>query len=128
MRSPSQPPQQDTDPHPGRAAAAPAPAELVAQAVQTSVHTGSAAALERVETQINVALWRAPVLCSDETSVRQAGHLAYVYVVTTARLTHCAVHVKRVNVSPPVLTPSIASPTIRGALDDVVGVYSTKLR
>jgi transposase len=55
----------------------------------------AAAILEPVEAQIKAALSRAPVLHSDETGVRQAGHLAWAHVASTHRLTHYAVHPKR---------------------------------
>jgi transposase len=54
-----------------------------------------AADLEPVEAQIKAALAQAPVLHSDETGVRQAGHLAWAHVASTPRLTHYAVHAKR---------------------------------
>ena len=43
----------------------------------------AAAILEPVEAQIKAALSRAPVLHSDETGVRQAGHLAWAHVAST---------------------------------------------
>jgi transposase len=55
----------------------------------------AAAILEPVEASIKSALGRAPVLHSDETGVRQAGHLAWVHVASTPQLTHYAVHPKR---------------------------------
>ncbi len=55
----------------------------------------AAAVLEPVEAQIKAALSRAPVLHSDETGVRQAGHLAWIHVASTNRLTHYALHPKR---------------------------------
>jgi transposase len=55
----------------------------------------AAATLEPVETAIKATLSRAPVLHCDETGVRQAGHLAWVHVASTNRLTHYAVHPKR---------------------------------
>jgi transposase len=54
-----------------------------------------AATLEPVEAAIKAALARAPVLHSDETGVRQAGHLAWAHVASTDQLTHYAVHAKR---------------------------------
>ena len=58
------------------------------------VRQGSTA-LAPVEAQIKAALCRAPVLHSDETGVRQAGHLAWAHVASTDRLTHYAIHPKR---------------------------------
>ena len=55
----------------------------------------AATILEPVEAQIKAALLRAPVLHSDETGMRQAGHLAWAHVASTHRLTHYAVHPKR---------------------------------
>lgn len=55
----------------------------------------AAAALEPVEEQIKAALGRAPVLHSDETGVRQSGHLVWAHVASTARLTHYAIHPQR---------------------------------
>lgn len=55
----------------------------------------AAARLAPVEAQIKAALGRAPVLHSDETGVRHAGHLAWAHVASTARLTHYAVHAQR---------------------------------
>jgi transposase len=55
----------------------------------------AATTLESVEEQIKAALGRAPVLHSDETGVRQGGHLAWAHVASTARLTHYAIHSKR---------------------------------
>jgi transposase len=55
----------------------------------------AAAALEPVELQIKAALRRAPILHSDETRVRRAGHLAWAHVTSTSRLTHYAIHPKR---------------------------------
>jgi transposase len=55
----------------------------------------AAATLEPVEAQIKAALGRVPVLHSDETGVRQSGHLAWAHVASTARLTHYAIHPKR---------------------------------
>jgi transposase len=57
----------------------------------------AAQTLEPVEAQIKAALGRAPVLHSDETGVRQAGHLAWAHVSSTSRLTHYAIHPKRGN-------------------------------
>jgi transposase len=57
----------------------------------------AATTLEPVEEQIKAALGRAPVLHSDETGVRQRGHLAWAHVASTARLTHYAIHPKRGN-------------------------------
>lgn len=54
-----------------------------------------AATLKPVEVQTKAALVRAAVLHSDETGVRQAGHLAWAHVASTSRLTHYAVHAKR---------------------------------
>jgi transposase len=54
-----------------------------------------AEALRPVEEQIKAALVRAPVLHSDETSVRRAGKLAWAHVASTSRLTHYAMHAKR---------------------------------
>jgi transposase len=77
--------------------------ELLSDLFGTRLSTGtlvqwvqqSAAALEPVEAQIKAALHRASVLHSDETGVRQAGHLAWAHVACTARLTHYAIHAKR---------------------------------
>jgi transposase len=55
----------------------------------------AAAVLEPVEARIKDALSRAPVLHSDETGMRQAGHLAWVHVASTHRLTHYGLHSKR---------------------------------
>jgi transposase len=55
----------------------------------------AATALEPVEAQIKAALVQAAVLHSDETGVRQAGHLAWAHVASTAHLTHYAIHPKR---------------------------------
>jgi transposase len=55
----------------------------------------AATMLEPVEEQIKAALGRAPVLHSDETGVRQSGHLAWAHVASTARLTQYAIHPKR---------------------------------
>ncbi len=55
----------------------------------------AATALEPVEAQIKAALVQASVLHSDETGVRQAGHLAWAHVASTAQLTHYAIHPKR---------------------------------
>jgi transposase len=55
----------------------------------------AATTLEPVEASIKAALSRAPVLHSDETGVRQAGHLAWAHVASTHRLTHYALHAKR---------------------------------
>lgn len=55
----------------------------------------AAQALEPVEVSIKQALAHVPVLHSDETGVRQAGHLAWAHVASTPRLTHYAVHAKR---------------------------------
>jgi transposase len=55
----------------------------------------AAAVLAPVEDAIKTALGRAPVLHSDETGVRQSGHLAWAHVACTARLTHYAIHPKR---------------------------------
>ena len=54
-----------------------------------------AAAPAPVEERIKAALGQAPVLHSDETGVRQAGHLAWAHVACTDRLTHYAVQAKR---------------------------------
>jgi transposase len=54
----------------------------------------AAAVLEPVEARIKAALSQAPVLHSDETGVRQAGHLAWIHVASTQRLTHYGVHPK----------------------------------
>ena len=54
-----------------------------------------ALALDPVEARIKAALSQAPVVHSDETGVRQAGHLAWVHVASTKHLTHYAVHPKR---------------------------------
>lgn len=54
-----------------------------------------AATLAPVEAQIKAALSQAPVLHSDETGVRRAGHLAWAHVASTHRLTHFAIHAKR---------------------------------
>jgi transposase len=77
--------------------------ELFADLVGTSVSLGTltrwvlqaAETLVPVEAQIKAALQRAPVLHSDETSVRRAGTLAWAHVSCTARLTHYAIHPKR---------------------------------
>jgi transposase len=77
--------------------------ELLAEVFGTALSLGTlvewvqqaAAALESVEANIKAALSRVPVLHSDETGVRQAGHLAWVHVASTSRLTHYAVHPKR---------------------------------
>jgi transposase len=55
----------------------------------------AAATLEPVEAQIKAALSQAPVLHSDETGMRQAGHLAWAHVASTHRLTHYRIHPKR---------------------------------
>ncbi|HEV2405926.1 MAG TPA: IS66 family transposase, partial [Ktedonobacterales bacterium] len=55
----------------------------------------AAATLAPVDAAIKTALSRAPGLHSDETGVRQAGHLAWAHVACTDRLTHYAVHAKR---------------------------------
>src|SRR5579863_1083719 len=55
----------------------------------------AAAALEPVEAATKAALVRAPVLHSDETGVRQAGHLVWAHVACTPSLTHYAIHPKR---------------------------------
>lgn len=55
----------------------------------------AATILAPVEAQLKTALVRAPVLHSDETGARQAGHLAWAHVACTTRLTHSAVHAKR---------------------------------
>jgi transposase len=55
----------------------------------------AAVMLEPVEAQIKAALSQAPVLHSDETGMRQAGHLAWAHVASTHWLTHYAVHPKR---------------------------------
>lgn len=55
----------------------------------------AAATLEPVLVQIKAALGQAPVLHSDETSVRHADHLAWAHVACTDRLTHYAAHVQR---------------------------------
>lgn len=55
----------------------------------------AATALEPVEARIKAALSQASVLHSDETGVRQAGHLAWIHVASTKQLTHYEVHPKR---------------------------------
>jgi transposase len=55
----------------------------------------AAATLEPVEAAIKAALRQVPVLHNDETGVRRGGHLAWVHVASTGRLTHYAVHAKR---------------------------------
>ena len=55
----------------------------------------AAATLAPVEAELTVALRQAPVLHSDETSVRRAGQLAWAQVASTSRLTRYAVHAKR---------------------------------
>jgi transposase len=55
----------------------------------------SALVLAPIEAQIKAALVRAPVLHSDETGVRQAGHLAWAHVASTDRLTHYAIQAQR---------------------------------
>jgi transposase len=55
----------------------------------------SARVLAPIEAQIKAALVRAPVLHSDETGVRQAGHLAWAHVASTDRLTHYAIQAQR---------------------------------
>jgi transposase len=55
----------------------------------------AAATLEPVEAQIKAALSQAPVLHSDETGMRQAGHLVWAHVASTHRLTHYRIHPKR---------------------------------
>lgn len=55
----------------------------------------AAATLAPVEDAIKSALGQAPVLHSDETGVRQSGHLTWAHVASTARLTHYAIHPKR---------------------------------
>ena len=55
----------------------------------------AATILEPVEASIKAALSQAPVLHSDETGMRQAGHLAWAHVASTRRLTHFALHAKR---------------------------------
>jgi len=72
----------------------------------------AAAALEPVELQIKAALWRAPILHSDETGVRWAGRLAWAHVTSTSRLTHYAIHPKR----------GAAATKAIGILPDFVGV------
>ena len=54
-----------------------------------------ASALEPIEDQIKAALQQAAVLHSDETGVRQTGHLAWAHVACTGRLTHYAIHGRR---------------------------------
>jgi transposase len=55
----------------------------------------AATVLEPVEARIKAALWQAPILHSDETGIRQAGHLAWIHVASTKQLTHYGVHPKR---------------------------------
>ena len=55
----------------------------------------AAATLAPVEAELTAALRQAPVLHSDETSVRRAGKLAWAQVASTRRLTRYAVHAKR---------------------------------
>ena len=55
----------------------------------------AARVLQPVETAIKAALGQAGVLHSDESGVRQAGHLAWAHVTSTPRLTHYAVHPQR---------------------------------
>jgi transposase len=77
--------------------------ELLADLFGVSLSVGTlvewvqqaAATLEPVDAQIKAALSRAPVLHSDETGVRQAGHLAWIHVASTKQLTHYGVHPKR---------------------------------
>src|SRR5271165_5795544 len=77
--------------------------EVLADLFEASLSLGTlvewvqqaAATLEPVEASIKAALSRAPVLHSDETGVRQAGHLAWAHVASTHRLTHYGLHAKR---------------------------------
>jgi transposase len=55
----------------------------------------SAATLAPVDAAIKTAMGQAPVVHSDETGVRRAGHLAWAHVASTDRLTHYAIHAKR---------------------------------
>jgi transposase len=55
----------------------------------------AATELAPVEAQIKAALGWVPVLHSDETSVRQAGRLAWIHVASTKQLTHYGIHPKR---------------------------------
>jgi transposase len=55
----------------------------------------AAKTLAPVEEQIKTALGGAPVLHSDETSIRRAGALAWAHVASTRWLTHYAIHAKR---------------------------------
>lgn len=52
----------------------------------------AATTLEPVEAAIKAALQRAPVLHSDETGVRQAGHLAWAHVASTGRALDALCH------------------------------------
>jgi transposase len=55
----------------------------------------AAATLEPVEAAIKAALQQVPMLHNDETRMRQAGHVAWAHVASTARLTHYAIHPHR---------------------------------
>ncbi len=72
----------------------------------------AATTLEPVEAAIKAALRQMPVLHSDETGVRQAGHLAWAHVACTSQLTPYAIHPKRGNEAPDAI----------GILPDYTGV------
>jgi len=55
----------------------------------------AAAGLEEVEAQIKDALCAVDVLHNDETGVRVGGHLEWLHVASTPRLTHYGVHALR---------------------------------
>jgi transposase len=55
----------------------------------------AATVLEPVEAALKTALQQVPVLDNDETGVRQAGHVAWAHLASTARLTHYAIHPQR---------------------------------